>query len=150
MKTSFIQRISLAIGITLSTLSAPILAETTDAVSPQSLRGVMQQLGKEMQNITAAISSEEWAKVALSAAWVADHPKPPMSERMRIMGFLGGEMGKFKASDQKTHQAALELAKAATAEDGQAVIAAFAVLQNTCLSCHQGYRLPLQEYLNGK
>ncbi len=147
MNIFFIHSLTLAIGLSFMGASSQTLAETPiDSSEPLTLRGIMQQLDKEMQNVTAAISSEDWAKVERSAAWIADHPRPSMAERKRIMGFLGSDAGKFKGSDKKTHEAALALRKAAASKNGHSVIVEFATLQKTCLSCHQNFRPVIQKH----
>ncbi|MBL0210822.1 MAG: cytochrome c [Holophagaceae bacterium] len=110
----------------------------------------MQDLGKHMQVVTDGISSEDWNLVARIAPVIADHPQPPLTEKMRIMKFVGTNAGKFKSYDEKTHQAAQELGQAATRRDGLAVISAFATLQNNCLACHQGFRKPFKEHFYGR
>ena len=63
-----------------------------------------------------------------------------------LQGLTSGTMG----YDEKTHQAAQAVGQAATREDGQAVISAFAKLQNSCLACHQGFRKPFLEHFYDK
>lgn len=151
MKTSWARQVILASGLILITISGPIFAESaSDSDEPLVIRGIMQQLGKEMQNVTAAISSEDWPQVEKSAAWIADHPRPPMTERMRIMGFMGSDAGKFKAGDKETHEAARELMAAAETKDGQAVISVFSKLQSTCLGCHQNFRESFKKHFYGQ
>lgn len=148
---TFLRNVTLVIGLSGITLSTHALAEAPlDFSEPLAIRGIMLQLGEEMQNVTAAITSENWTQVEKSAAWIADHPKPPMAERMRIMGFLGSDAGKFKGSDKKTHNAARALAENAKAKDGQAVISAFATLQSTCLVCHEEFRPAVQQHFYGQ
>jgi cytochrome c556 len=55
---------------------------------------------------------------------------------MRIMGFMGTEMSKFKAFDGETHEAAHELLHAANEKNGLQVITAFQKVQASCLNCH--------------
>ncbi|HEB63381.1 MAG TPA: cytochrome C [Gammaproteobacteria bacterium] len=152
MKRRLIRKIILASGFLAVTLSNQTMAEVTpdSPKEPLKLQKIMFDMGKEMQKITAGISSENWEQVEKSAFLIADHPKPPMSERMRIMKFLGAEMGKFKSSDMKTHGAARDLAETAKSKDGRAVISSFATLQHTCLTCHESYRKKLQDHFYGQ
>ncbi|MDP1635680.1 MAG: cytochrome C, partial [Gallionellaceae bacterium] len=102
------------------------------ADEPLALQQVMRDLGKNMQVITDGISRGDWDQVEKTAPLVADHPQPPFSEKMLIMGFMGTNMGKFKAYDGETHEQALAVGKAAKAKDGQGAILAFQKLQTSC------------------
>lgn len=128
------------------------LARAGDAggAKPLELRKIMQTLGKDMQAVTDGISREDWDLVAKTAPRIADHPQPPMGERMRILAFVGSDVGKFKQYDKRTQEAARALQQAAVRGDGQAVISTFATLQTTCLRCHQQFRKPFQEHFDGE
>jgi len=128
----------------------PAWADSAIEAKPLALRKIMQDLGKNMQVITDGISREDWEMVAKVAPLIADHPQPPLVEKMRILSFVGSDMGKFKSHDEKTHRAAQALEQAAARSDGQAVISSFATLQNSCLACHQGFRKPFLEHFYGQ
>lgn len=119
------------------------------AEEPLVLRQVMQALGSDMQLITGGIAREDWPLVAGTAPQIANHPQPPLSEKMRIIGFMGAEMSGFKALDGETHRAALELGVAADQQDGAKVINAFGKLQQTCLACHQRFRSGFVQHFYG-
>ena len=69
---------------------------------------------------------------------------------MRIMSFVGADMGKFKAYDGETHEQAQAVGKAAESKDGPGVILAFQKLQTSCYSCHSEFRKPFVEHFYGK
>lgn len=144
MKKNHTMASALFIGLTILTTTPLAAAE------PLELRKIMQDMGAEMAVISEAISREQWTQVERSALQIADHPRPPMSERMRIKSLFGSEMGRFKSYDIKTHSTARELAKVAASEDGSAVIATFATLQSSCLTCHQNFRKPFQHHFYGE
>lgn len=125
-------------------------ATGAQAVEPLALQQIMKDLGKNMQVITDGISREDWELVEKTAPLIADHPQPPFSEKMRIMGFMGTNMGRFKAHDGETHDQAQAAGKAAKAKDGQGVILAFQKLQSSCYSCHSEFRKPFVEHFYGK
>ncbi len=151
MKTASILSITLFMGLTIITASSQILAETTaDSPSPLELRKIMRDLGKDMQTVVEGISREDWEQVEKAAMRIADHPTPPLTEKMRIMAFMGDDMGKFKSNDGKTHNAARDLATVAAEKDGYGVISMFSRLQNTCLGCHQSFRQPFQQHFYGQ
>jgi cytochrome c556 len=132
-----------AFGLTFATITA-------QAAEPLALKQVMMDLGKHMQTITDGISREDWVLVEKTAPSIAEHPQPPLAEKMRIMSFMGSNMGKFKDLDEQTHEAAHELLHAAQTKDGQKVIAAFQQVQSACLSCHQTFRTSFVEHFYGK
>ena len=127
-----------------------VVAFTVQAAEPLAFRGVMRDLGKNMQTITGAIAYEDWELVAKTAPMIAEHPQPPLTEKARIMNFMSGNMGKFKEFDMQTHEGAHEMAQAATAKDGVQVINAFQKVQTSCLGCHQTFRAEFVEHFYGK
>lgn len=135
----------IAIASVLASANLPSWAAEADKAEPLELRTIMHELGKNMQTITDGISNEDWDKVANVAPLIAEHPQPSMTEKARILTFLGADAGKFKGHDDETGLAAQALEQAAMQHDGQAVIASFAKLQSTCLACHQSFRKPLIE-----
>ena len=125
-------------------------ASGAHAAEPLALQKVMKDLGKNMQVITDGISREDWELVEKTAPLIADHPQPPFSEKMRIMGFVGTNMAKFKAHDGETHDQAQAVGKAAKAQDGQGVILAFQKLQTSCYNCHSEFRKPFVAHFYGR
>ena len=114
--------------------------QAAEPEKPMALQGVMKKLGQDMQAVTGAISTEDWALVAELAAKIARRATPPLGEKMRILAWIGGDAGRFRAFDGQVHDAATAMGEAATRGDGQAVISAFSVVQQSCLSCHQDFR----------
>ncbi|MEI6333918.1 MAG: cytochrome c [Methylococcaceae bacterium] len=131
-------------------ISIPTLAENASGVKPLELRRIMQELGKDMQAITDSISHEDWQQVAKIAPLIAEHPQPPLGEKMRILAFIGTDASKFESHDEITHQTARALEQVAARNDGSGVISAFATLQNSCLACHQSFRKPFVEHFYGQ
>jgi hypothetical protein len=123
-------------------ICTPALAENTTGFKPLELRKIMRA-------IIDAISHEDWARVANSAARIAEHPEPSAIEKMRILTHIGTDAGKFDSHDEITHLAARALEQVAERSDGLGVIAAFANLQNGCLACHQSFRKPFVEHFYG-
>lgn len=127
----------LAVGLLTPALAA-------DPAEPMALTKIMQGLGTDMQGITHAVLLEDWSTVEKLATRVADHPEPPLLEKVRILTFIGMDAGRFRGYDQQAHDAALLLAQAAHRKDGAAAIAEFAEVQTACLGCHQNFRKPFQ------
>ncbi|MDH5388743.1 MAG: cytochrome c [Gammaproteobacteria bacterium] len=142
---------ALATGFALITACSSLLAENdNEPVEPLALFAIMQEMGENMQTITAAIVSEDWETVVETSTLIADHPQPPLGEKIRILAFIGTDVSAFKDHDGKTHQAAQQLGQVAESEDGEAVIAAFADLQRSCLSCHQRFRQSFKAHFYGQ
>ena len=141
---------AIAVGVFLVGICSPAWADGDTESKPLALQRIMQELGKNMQAITDAISREDWALVAKIAPQVAEHPEPPVIEKMRILSFIGTDMGTFESHDEITHQAARALEQVAARNDGQGVIAAFATLQSGCLACHQSFRKSFVEHFYGQ
>lgn len=121
-----------------------------DGVAPLALRGIMGELNRNMQTVTDAVSRENWEQAAKTAPRIADHPQPPIMEKLRILSFAGSGVQKFKDFNRQTHLAAKHLEEVAGKQDGHAVIAAFAALQSSCLACHQDLRKPFKEHFYGQ
>lgn len=131
------------LGLTLATSGA-------QAAEPLELQKIMKDMGKHMQTVTDGISREDWESVAKTVPLIADHPQPPLTEKMRIMALMGTDMPRFKAFDGNTHDAATEMGRAAQEKNGQKVIDSFHKLQSACLGCHQTFRTPFVEHFYGK
>lgn len=142
---------ALTTGFALIMACSSLLAKNdAEPVEPLALFAIMEALGENMQTITAAIAGEDWKTVVETAPLIADHPQPPLGEKIRIFAFIGTDVSAFKDHDGQTNQAAQHLGQAAASEDGEAVIAAFADLQLSCLSCHQRFRKPFKAHFYGQ
>jgi cytochrome c556 len=148
MKTLHIKGRHLIAGVVIIITCSQAFAET--APEPLALQKIMKDMGKNMQVITDGISREDWKQVEKTAPLIADHPQPPVIEKIKILSFVGTDVSKFKEHDGKTHDAARVLGESAAREDGYAVISDFATLQNTCLMCHQSFRESFQQHFYGK
>lgn len=115
-------------------------AHAESATQSMALREVMTRLGGDMQAVTAAISQEDWARVAELAPGIASHPQPPMGEKMRILTWLGSDAARFRGFDKTVHEAGVVMGEAAGRADGSAVIDAYRDIQQGCLACHQSFR----------
>ncbi|MCL7744371.1 cytochrome c [Guyparkeria hydrothermalis] len=119
-----------------------------EGAAPHEFHEIMEDLGDQMVGITEGITHEDWIRVAEHAEAIANHPRPPMSERVRIMAFAGTEVAQFKKYDKEVHEAASSLADTAAGGDGSAVISAFGRLQNGCLDCHAAFRSAYREHFH--
>jgi cytochrome c556 len=127
-----------------------VAANVAFANEPLALRTIMKSLGEHMQTVADGIAREDWELVERTAPLIAEHPQPPLSEKMRIMGFVGTHMAKYKSYDSETHDSARALGVAARARDGLGTIIAFQQLQASCYDCHREFRKQFVEYFYGK
>lgn len=148
MRTGKVLGFMLAGGLSFA-ISASAIAETADGPKEMALRKIMKDLGASMQTVTHGISMEDWQLVEKTAPLISDHPQPPMSEKLRIMAFIGMDMGKFKGYDTKVHEAAYSLGQASKAKDGAAAIAAFNAVQAACYGCHRDFRRQFLQHFYG-
>jgi len=123
--------------VPVALLLSPVTLRPADSLT---LREIMAGLGRHMEAITAAISREDWPSVSAEAARIAGHPQPPISEKVRIMGFAGTRVNQFRTYDSGARRQAQAVGAAADAGDGPGAILAFAKLQESCLGCHQAFR----------
>lgn len=128
----------LASGLALSTVQASEDKHEDSGV--HEFHETMEELGEHSERIVKAINHEDWQWVAREARAIADHPRPPVEERERIMAFAGERRAEFQETDHAAHEAAATLADVAEMGNGRDVIRAFADLQATCLDCHASFR----------
>lgn len=147
MKTHIIRLVAL-LALSVPAVQAAQAGET-EPVQPLALQKIMRELGTHMQGVVDSIAREDWPMVEKIAPLIADHPQPPLAEKMRIVAFFGAEMAKFKGYDEQTHASAQALGQAARRGDGAAVIQAFGTLQSHCYACHQTYRKRFAEHFYG-
>lgn len=105
-----------------------------------SLKLVMQGLLKDTQALTSAMLNEDFALIAIQANNIADHPKPSMETRKKLMKAMGSDMAKFKANDNIVHGAAVEIMKSAKQKNIQGVGENFKKMIGGCLSCHSAFK----------
>ena len=119
------------------------------AAEPLALQGIMNDMGRNMRMIVDGLSREDYAVAEKAAQAIADHPQPPIGEKMRILGFVGGNTPRFKALDGETHANAMAVVSATKSGKGEDAIAAFHRLQSSCLACHQAFRKPFVAHFYG-
>ena len=151
MSIFYINRKALIAGVVIFMTSNQTFAEIpAEPVKPLALQNIMRDMGKNMQAITYGVSREDWALVEKTAPLIADHPEPPLGEKVRILAFVGRDIMRFKNYNDETLEAARVLGEAAARKNGYAVISHFATLQNSCLMCHKSFREPIQQHFYGK
>lgn len=139
---------TVALCATLAVVGAIQVTQADEPAKPMVLRTVMQQLERDLQSVTGAISREDWKRVTELAPRIGHHDEPPVREKMRILAWLGTDAGRFRDFDSQAHKAAEAMGEAAMRSDGQAVISAFAKVQQNCLACHANFRKAFREHFD--
>ena len=138
-------RLSTLLIVTLALFFSPaVQAEEKKSNFPE-IQKLMKQLNKDMGQAQAALFTEDHEKLALLAVAIGEHPKAPLSERLKVMATLLTDMPSFKEWDEKTHNAAKDLKAAAIAKDRKAETKAFVVITESCMGCHINFRDRLKE-----
>ncbi|MBI1912294.1 MAG: cytochrome c [Deltaproteobacteria bacterium] len=125
----------LAVAAAVS-LFVPVISEAADL----EIRGIMKKLGSRTEEVVRGISAGDFKLIEKNALLLADHEKPPISERLRILGFLKTDASGFKAIDEGIHENAAKLAEAAQKQDQEAVLTHFSEVLKSCVKCHTQYR----------
>jgi len=129
-------------------LAAGLIFSMPAAAESASLLEVMRQLGTRMGQINDGIWKEDYAAIADAAHYIAEHPKPPMKQRKKILGALGTDAIDFRAADKRVHDDALEVVEAARSEQMPAVVERYQRLVDGCVSCHGQFRERLRPVLH--
>lgn len=130
----------IAASVILFASGAYVDARAVDKKDSMELRVVMDRLGRDMQAVVGAISNEDWTRVEALSARIAGHAEPSAMEKVRILKWVGTDVGKFRTFDAEVKQRAKDMAEAAGRGDGPRVIGSFSKVQNACLGCHQQFR----------
>ena len=116
------------------------MRNTSITAEEGSLKAIMQQLGMDYAAVDEAILKEDLDTVAVAAHGIAFHDEPSLGTKMKLMGSLRSEMKGFKAKDEKVHHLALDIEKAAKANDMKTVIAKQSQMLSACMACHTSFR----------
>lgn len=137
--------------IMVSTVISIAIQPSVLATEGMVFQKVMKEQANNMQLIAGGIAHEDYGQVEKAALVVIDPPHPPstLAEKLKLTGFLGSNIGRFKDLDGDTKERAAVLAKTARGKNGEATIAAFQRLQMSCLACHSEFRKSFQDYFNG-
>ncbi|MDD5434534.1 MAG: hypothetical protein PH343_03805 [Nitrospira sp.] len=110
------------------------------------LRTIMNGMNDRMRDIVTAINKEDFKAIEENAMKIADHDKPPVTERVRILGFMLGKAPELKGMDDKVHAGAKDLAEAAKKKNLDTILISFAKLQKACIACHTKFKAKIVEH----
>lgn len=130
--------------VIMSLIANSASAETNE--EPMKIREIMQGMQVNMQQIEQGIVQKDWELISQNALAIADHPAPPIFEKLRIIAYMNTDMGVFKKLDKTTHQTAKELAELVLQKDKGDAGLKFTQLKESCQQCHQVFRAEFQGY----
>lgn len=115
-------------------------ASAAQPAEPMALRGVMQQMERDKLAAGAALGQQDWAELATRAGRLAHHAEPPLTEKVRILGWLLTDAPAFRNHDVQVKAAATDLQAAAQKKDAAAATSALQRMQQGCDGCHNSFR----------
>lgn len=124
-----------------------LLTSTANAQGTPNLKMIMIDLEADMEAIVRALNYDDFEAVKTHALEIANHQKPPMAQRKKIMAFLGSEMNGFKSSDAFVHDSAVKVAEAADEQNYAKVVESYGILLGGCVACHTKYRSRVLKHL---
>ncbi|OOC48546.1 MULTISPECIES: cytochrome c [Thioalkalivibrio] len=128
-------------SFTRATLVVAVLAmPLASTASADTFQSVMQGLTDDMNRVQSALFVEDFTAITEAAEAIADHPKPSLGERRRVLSAVGSRVSEFRALDQRVHGAAEGLADAARDQDLDKSIRYHGRLVNACIACHSAFR----------
>ena len=122
--------------IFLSLISFSVQAKDSSA---PTLKSVMRDLGRAMNNLNSAIFYEDYNSIAKSAHNIAYHPKPT-GQLPTIVKTLGFRMLQFKKVDGKVHGSAIKIEEFAKKQDMTGILKHQTIIMNSCVACHSKFR----------
>ena len=132
---------SILVFTAIANISLANDSSSLKASAPEgSLKLVMQGLLVDTQQLTSAMLTDDFVNIEKTAKKIANHPKPSMATRMKLMKAMGADMAKFKANDSVVHGAAVAMVHSAQKKDIKAVGESFQTMIVGCLSCHGEFK----------
>ncbi len=110
------------------------------------LKAIMVELGESMSRIVEAISTDDFEAVEANALLIAEHERPPMEERKKIIGFLGDDAASFRSFDETVHAEAMKMNDAAKEMEMEAVVESFSRVLEGCTGCHRDFKARVKEH----
>lgn len=127
------------------------IANENSLVKPSAAQGsfklVMQGLLVDTHQLTEAILMEDYTRIEKVAKNIANHPKPSMETRMKLMKAMGSNMAKFKANDSVVHDAAVNMMNNAQKKNIQIIATDFKTMIDGCVNCHSEFRMKVSAIL---
>lgn len=121
-------------------VTALLLVPLHAAAGDGPMEKMMQELSVNMARINEGLWREAFSEVAQAAEGIAEHPMPPLLQRLELLTELGTDAPRFMEADKALKAAAVAVTEAATRRDLGEVLSRYQVLQQRCITCHTWYR----------
>jgi len=128
--------------------SVLIMTFAATAAQP-NLKEIMQGLRDDAVEIADGLLIDDFDRVALAAAGIADHAQIPPDQVQLVAAELGAEMATFKQFDVSVHDLSLSITEAAENKDYDRAIAEYQRMLSGCFGCHAAYRERVGAVLSG-
>ena len=132
-----------------SVVAAALVAATSaSAQAPahdeqMTLRVIMQELAVEYVRAANALMTDDYQTLEEVGRAIEHHPLPdPIVAAIKRT--LGKGFSAFEKVDERSHAAAVALARQAAAKNSAGAAKAFADLSTACVSCHTQFRAKLK------
>lgn len=122
------------VGVVMAMWASPNMAAN------DAMKQIMLGLSEAMTRINAGIWREDFQKVAVGAESIADHPMPPLLQRLKLLAELGADSSDFMRADDGMRAVAQDLKEAAVEERIDEVQVQYKLLHQRCVDCHSWYR----------
>ncbi len=121
-------------------VTALLMTPVRVAAGDGPMEKMMQELSVNMARINEGIWREAFDEVAQGAEGIAEHPMPPLLQRLELLAELGTDASRFMKADKALKAAAVAVTEAAARRDLGEVLSRYQVLQQNCVACHTWYR----------
>ena len=108
--------------------------------SAQSIVKIMQDMNKNLANLSKAIMLEDYDIITLSAHKIANHPPIIKGEIDKLFKRLGEKKEAFIACDTAVHNLAVEIAKAGKKQNMPNILTAHSAMVSKATECHKNFR----------
>lgn len=105
-----------------------------------AMNRIMLGLSEGMTQINAGIWRDDYRSVAAGATSIAEHPMPPLMQRLKLLAELGADSPAFMRADDAMRAAAQDLKEAAEEKRVDEVLVHYKQLHQRCVDCHRWYR----------
>lgn len=133
-------------SVSAAVILAILIATPAVSMAELQLRTIMNGMNDRMKAVVDAINREDFKAIEENAMKIADHEKPPITERIKILTFMKTQAPELKGMDDKVHASAKELSESAKKKNMDAVVANFAKVQKACITCHSKFKAQIVEH----
>lgn len=117
-----------------------LIVGSAPADEQHALKEIMSGLRNSLVEIADGLLTDDFNRIIVGAAAIAEHPQIPASQVRLVAAELGSEMPTFKQLDLAVHDLSIEIGDAAKRSDRNAIISLYLQMTEGCLGCHETYK----------